>query len=36
MKLSKKVKAKNRYLLKVDVFKDDNAFLTMEQWLFPE
>jgi len=36
MKLSKKVKAKNRYLLKVDIFKDDEAFLTMEQWLFPE
>jgi len=36
MKLSKKVKPNNRYLLKVDIFKDDDAFLTMEQWLFPE
>ena len=36
MKLSKKVRAKNRYLLRVDIFKDDKVFLAMEQWLFPE
>jgi hypothetical protein len=36
MKLPRKVKANERYRLKVDMFEDDNSLLTMEQWIFPE
>ncbi len=36
IKLPKKVKANNRYKLKVDVFEDDNSLVSIEQWIFPE
>ncbi len=36
MKLPRKFFAGNRYLLKVEMFKKETAFLTMDQWLFPE
>ncbi len=36
IKFPGKVKSNNRYLLKIDILKNDNAFFTMEQWVFPE
>ena len=36
MKLPKKIKAENRYKLKIDMFENDSSFISMEQWIFPE
>ncbi|MFA6715727.1 MAG: hypothetical protein WC082_00400 [Victivallales bacterium] len=36
MKLPKRIKAKERYMLKIEVFKKENLDLTLDQWIFPE
>lgn len=36
MKLPKRVNAGKRYKLKVDMFENNNSFLSIEQWIFPE
>lgn len=36
MKLPPKVKAKERYILKIEVFRKEKLDLTLNQWLFPE
>jgi hypothetical protein len=35
LKLPKKVVEKERYLLKVEMLKNGNAFFSMEEWMFP-
>ncbi len=35
IKLPRKVESNNRYKLKIDMFKDDKPFVSMEQWIFP-
>jgi hypothetical protein len=36
MKLPRRIQAKERYMLKVEVFKKDKLDLTLDQWIFPE